>query len=75
MEKFLGRKLKSHETVHHKDSNRLNNDISNLELWAKSGAHILTIPPLVLAKCLLSARTKETVVQFLNDASKAMQQL
>ncbi|TSC85025.1 MAG: transaldolase [Parcubacteria group bacterium Gr01-1014_13] len=47
----------------------------NVDLWGKSGAHILTIPPEVLAKCLLSARTKETVVQFINDASKAMQQL
>ena len=47
----------------------------NVELWSKSGAHILTIPPEVIAKCLLSARTKETVVQFINDASKAMQQL
>lgn len=47
----------------------------NVELWSKSGAHILTIPPEVIAKCLLSARTKETVVQFLNDASKALQQL
>ena len=47
----------------------------NVELWGKSGAHILTIPPEVIAKCLLSARTKETVAQFLNDASKALQQL
>ena len=47
----------------------------NVDLWGKSGAHILTIPPEVLAKCLVSARTKETVVQFINDASKALQQL
>ncbi len=47
----------------------------NVELWAKSGAHVLTIPPAVIAKCLSSARTKETVVQFLNDADKALQQL
>lgn len=47
----------------------------NVKLWGKSGAHILTIPPEVIAKCLMSARTKETVVQFLNDASKAMQAL
>lgn len=47
----------------------------NVELWSKSGTHILTIPPEVLSKCLVSARTKETVVQFLNDASKALQQL
>ncbi len=47
----------------------------NVDLWGKSGAHILTIPPEVIAKCLLSARTKETVVQFINDANKALQQL
>ncbi len=47
----------------------------NVDLWGRSGAHILTIPPKVLSKCLLSARTKETVVQFINDANKALQQL
>lgn len=47
----------------------------NVELWARSGAHILTIPPEVLAKCLLSARTKETVVQFLADAQKSIREL
>lgn len=47
----------------------------NVDLWGKSGAHILTIPPEVIAICLLSARTKETVVQFINDANKALQQL
>ncbi len=47
----------------------------NVDLWGKSGAHILTIPPEVIAKCLLSARTKETVAQFLNDAAKALQQV
>jgi len=47
----------------------------NIELWSRSGAHILTIPPEVLSKCLSSARTKETVVQFLTDAKKAMEEL
>ena len=37
MEDFLGRKLFTHETVHHRDGNRSNNDLSNLELW--SGRH------------------------------------
>ena len=47
----------------------------NVELWARSGAHILTIPPDVLSKCLLSARTKETVDQFLTDAQKAIEEI
>jgi hypothetical protein len=34
MEEYLGRKLHSHETVHHKDGDRANNDLSNLELWS-----------------------------------------
>lgn len=44
----------------------------NVDAYAKSGVHILTIPPAVLDKCLLAARTKETVVQFLEDAQKAL---
>lgn len=36
MEQHLGRALYKHENVHHKDGNKLNNDISNLELWSKS---------------------------------------
>ena len=47
----------------------------NLDSWAMTGAHILTIPPDVLAKALVSARTKETVDQFINDAAAARQQM
>jgi len=47
----------------------------NVEYWARTGAHILTIPPHVLLKCFLGARTKETVLQFLTDAQKAMKEL
>ena len=32
MENYLGRELKNNECVHHKDHDKLNNDISNLEL-------------------------------------------
>lgn len=47
----------------------------NVEYWSKTGAHILTIPPEVLGKCLINARTKETVLQFVQDAQKSMDQL
>lgn len=45
----------------------------NIEYWSRAGGHILTIPPEALAKSLISARTKETVAQFTEDAKKALQ--
>lgn len=36
MEEHLGRKLEPNEVIHHKDRDRVNNDISNLELMTKS---------------------------------------
>lgn len=36
MEDFLGRKLTCNEVVHHKDQNKLNNDINNLEVLTRA---------------------------------------
>lgn len=36
MSEHIGRPLLEGETVHHKDGNRCNNDIKNLELWSKN---------------------------------------
>lgn len=36
MEQKLGRSLRRHEEIHHKDGDRLNNKTSNLELWSHS---------------------------------------
>lgn len=41
MEEFLGRKLVGKEQIHHKDGNKLNNNIENLELVPSSSEHIL----------------------------------
>lgn len=43
----------------------------NISYWSKAGADIITIPPEAISKSLLSARSKETVAQFIEDAKKS----
>ncbi len=47
----------------------------NVEYWSRAGAHILTIPPEIIAKLLQGARSKETIQQFLDDAQKSLSDL
>lgn len=47
----------------------------NVEYWSKAGAHILTIPPEIIGKLLSSARTRETVSQFIEDGQKSLKKL
>lgn len=39
VEKYIGRKLKEKEIVHHIDGNPLNNKLSNLYIFSKRGIH------------------------------------
>jgi len=42
----------------------------NISEWLHYGADIITVPPKILEKALVHARTKETVRMFLDDAEK-----
>jgi len=44
----------------------------NVADWAATGADILTVTPSILSKIVRNARTSETVVQFLDDAARAL---
>lgn len=72
------RKLRAWLDLHHLSSEIIVGSVrspENIDAWASTGAHILTIPPDVLAKSQLSGRTKETVAQFLEDARLSLEAL
>lgn len=60
MEGFLGRTLRGNENVHHKNGNRSDNRLENLELWTKSQPPGQRIADLMdWARSLLSLYEKE----------------
>lgn len=60
MEEFLGRPLRGNENVHHKNGNRSDNRLENLELWTKSQPPGQRIADLMdWARSLLSLYEKE----------------
>lgn len=72
------RKIRAWLDLHHLSSEIIVGSVrspENIDAWASTGAHILTIPPDVLAKSQLSGRTKETVAQFLEDARSSLASL
>ena len=61
IEQFIGRKLKTEETVHHKDLDKENNDVENLHLFKNKIDHGLCHGSLnKLVKILLS----KNVIEF-----------
>jgi len=58
------------------DSNKSNSEIIaassrevyNIVDWIDNGAHIVTVSPNLLEKCIINPKSKETVKQFLDDA-------
>lgn len=58
MEEHLGRKLRRDEIVHHKDGNKLNNDIANLQVMTRAehdAEHNAPVNP-VSKECLICGK-------------------
>ena len=53
MEQKLGRLLEPHETVHHRDGNRQNNDPANLELWVGRHGKGASAPHCATCQCFV----------------------
>lgn len=74
MEKHIGRKLADSEIVHHKNGDRKNNKLSNLELIGTRGEHALMhsgFDPLRTEKRCSTCSIKKPVVEFHKNRSTA----
>ena len=72
MIEFLGRDLLKHEEVHHKDGNKTNDDISNLELWSHSHPAGQRVEDKILwAKELLESYSYQVIAQHDRDINAA----
>lgn len=60
MEQYLGRKLLASEIVHHKDGDKGNNEISNLEILTDRSEHLLKHARLRREKYPLKPAIKNT---------------
>lgn len=59
MERELGRKLKKGENVHHRDGNKRNNDVGNLEVWShRQPPGIRAVDALDVARKIISGEIK-----------------
>ena len=69
MERYIGRPLSSYECVHHKDGNKLNNSLSNLEVMSRSehqkhhmalhpGERVITKNGIVRLKCFVDGQKR-----------------
>lgn len=44
----------------------------NIEYFSRAGGHVMTVPPDAISKSILSAKSKEGVAQFIEDAKKSI---
>jgi hypothetical protein len=74
MEQHLGRPLTKDEHVHHKDKNRANNDLSNLELLTSSEHskehHKENPPPMVYLTCPVCGVEFERPARYIRSKNK-----